>query len=209
MAAALLISQNAVYVNAEASGVNAAAQQTETESEEQTAQEIPDADIFDVDFINGTEDKSSLANELGATIGNPVIEMSSELHKNIAKFDGSSAYLYPFSQEKYDLFDENLTMECMVKFNSVPSSGEYEIFSNQQSGGIGIALENGELTFFAHVGGAYRTPKASVRPGQWYHVAGVVEGNSVRLYVNGVLQDEVTAPSASAATVTEAAAPSS
>lgn len=196
MAAALLISQNAVYVNAEASGVNAAAQQTETESEEQTAQEIPDADIFDVDFINGTEDKSSLANELGATIGNPVIEMSSELHKNIAKFDGSSAYLYPFSQEKYDLFDENLTMECMVKFNSVPSSGEYEIFSNQQSGGIGIALENGELTFFAHVGGAYRTPKASVRPGQWYHVAGVVEGNSVRLYVNGVLQDEVTAPSA-------------
>ena len=40
MAAALLISQNAVYVNAEASGVNAAAQQTETESEEQTAQEI-------------------------------------------------------------------------------------------------------------------------------------------------------------------------
>ena len=37
MAAALLISQNAVYVNAEASGVNAAAQQTETESEEQTA----------------------------------------------------------------------------------------------------------------------------------------------------------------------------
>lgn len=81
MAAALLISQNAVYANAEASGVNAAAQQTETESEEQTAQEIPDADIFDVDFINGTEDKSSLANELGATIGNPVIEMSSELHK--------------------------------------------------------------------------------------------------------------------------------
>ena len=196
MAAALLISQNAVYVNAEVSGVNAAAQQTENAGGDQAAQEIPDADIFDVDFINGTEDKSALANELGVTVGNPVIEMSSELHKNIAKFDGSSAYLYPFSQEKYDLFDENLTMECMVKFNSVPSSGEYEIFSNQQSGGIGIALENGKLTFFAHVGGAYRTPKASVKPGQWYHVAGVVEGNSVRLYVNGVLQDEVTAPSA-------------
>ena len=184
MAAALLISQNAVYVNAEVSGVNAAAQQTENAGGDQAAQEIPDADIFDVDFINGTEDKSALANELGVTVGNPVIEMSSELHKNIAKFDGSSAYLYPFSQEKYDLFDENLTMECMVKFNSVPSSGEYEIFSNQQSGGIGIALENGKLTFFAHVGGAYRTPKASVKPGQWYHVAGVVEGNSVRLYVN-------------------------
>ena len=196
MAAALLISQNAVYVNAEVSGVNAAAQQTENAGGDQAAQEIPDADIFDVDFINGTEDKSALANELGVTVGNPVIEMSSELHKNIAKFDGSSAYLYPFSQEKYDLFDENLTMECMVKFNSVPSSGEYEIFLNQQSGGIGIALENGKLTFFAHVGGAYRTPKASVKPGQWYHVAGVVEGNSVRLYVNGVLQDEVTAPSA-------------
>ena len=181
MAAALLISQNAVYVNAEASGVNAAAQQTETESEEQVAQEMPDAHMYDVDFIDRTKGEASLANELGATIEKPVIEVSSELHKNNAKFDGSSAYLYPFSQEKYDLFDENLTMECMVKFNSVPSSGEYEIFSNQQSGGIGIALENGELTFFAHVGGAYRTPKASVRPGQWYHVAGGGEGKRVRL----------------------------
>ena len=195
MAAALLLGQNTVSVNAEVPETDKAAVQ-QTENTRQDTQEIPDADIFDVDFINGTDDQSPLANTLGTTIGNPVIEMSSELHKNIARFDGSSAYLYPFSQEKYDRFDENLTMECMVKFNSIPSSGEYEIFSNQQSGGIGIALENGELTFFAHVGGGYRTPKASVKAGQWYHVAGVVDGNSVRLYVNGELKDEVTAPSA-------------
>ena len=84
MAAALLISQNAVYVNAEVSGVNAAAQQTENAGGDQAAQEIPDADIFDVDFINGTEDKSALANELGVTVG---ITLSRELHKNITKFD--------------------------------------------------------------------------------------------------------------------------
>ena len=125
MAAALLISQNAVYVNAEASGVNAAAQQTETESEEQTAQEIPDADIFDVDFINGTEDKSSLANELGATIGNPVIEMSSELHKNIAKFDGSSASLYPFSPEEGT--ELNFSIHSIVRFSSNRSYFSCEI----------------------------------------------------------------------------------
>ena len=62
--------------------------------------------------------------------------------KNIAKFDGSSAYLYPFNQEKYQKMNQTVTMECMVKFNSIPS-GEHDIFSNQQSGGIGLGLDNG------------------------------------------------------------------
>ena len=81
-------------------------------------------------------------NELGKTISNPKIVESDELHKNIAKFDGSSAYLYPFNQEKYQKINQTVTMECMVKFNSIPS-GEHDIFSNQQSGGIGLGLDNG------------------------------------------------------------------
>ena len=98
--------------------------------------------IGNIDFSDGANDLSPLQNELGKTIGNPKIIDSDELHKNIAKFDGSSAYLYPFNQEKYQKINQTVTMECMVKFNSIPSS-EHDIFSNQQSGGIGLGLDNG------------------------------------------------------------------
>ncbi|WP_455684229.1 LamG-like jellyroll fold domain-containing protein [Thomasclavelia sp.] len=153
------------------------------------------ADIFDVDFSNGPNDRSPLENQLGKTIGTPQILMSDELHKNIAEFDGKSAYLYPFSKEKYEKINENVTMECMVKFNEIPS-GEHDIFSNQQAGGIGIGLNNGQLTFFAHVGGNYQQPVTSIKAGQWYHIVGVVEGKAVKLYVNGKLQSEIIAPAA-------------
>lgn len=196
LASMMLISQSTALVQAENQTDVPAQALAEGQSQEIQNQEAK-ADIFQVDFADGTpSDVSAGAHDLAQTYGSPRIEMSSELHKNIAKFDGESAYRYPFGQATYDKIGQNVTMECMVKFNEIPSSGEQEIFSNQQSGGIGLALENGQLTFFAHVGGSYRTPKADIRAGQWYHIAGVVEGNIVKLYVNGELKDTVEAPEA-------------
>ena len=59
MAAALLLGQNTVSVNAEVPETDKAAVQ-QTENTRQDTQEIPDADIFDVDFINGTDDQLSV-----------------------------------------------------------------------------------------------------------------------------------------------------
>ncbi len=154
---------------------------------------IPTANVMDVDFANGdATDKSEMANSY-STIGNPIITESSELHKNIVHFDGSSAYIYPFNDTKYENITDAVTIECMFKYDSIPSSGEYDVFSNQQSGGIGLGVNNGVLTFFAHVDGGYKEPTAKIQAGQWVHAIGVVDGSAVKLYVNGELVSQIAA----------------
>lgn len=154
--------------------------------------ELPEARVMNVDFSDQlATDHSETANSY-RTIGNPLISESLELHKPIAHFDGSSAYIYPFDASKYAKITNAVSIECMFKYNSLPS-GEHDIFSNQQSGGIGIGLDGGKLTFFAHVGGSYRQPTAAIQAGQWVHAIGVVDGESVKLYVNGELAGEIAA----------------
>lgn len=176
------------------SGMTALASQTDVEaasqSEDDQDVQIPKANMMDVDFSSGdATDDSPLQNGYRVQ-GNPTVTNSDELHKNIANFDGSSAYLYPFDESKYEQITDEVTIECMFKYNSMPS-GEHDIFSNQQSGGIGLGLYNGRLTFFAHVAGSYRQPTAAILQGQWVHAVGVVDGSSVKLYVNGELASEI------------------
>lgn len=162
--------------------------QTEVLASEQI--QIPEASIMDVDFTSGdASDKSELQNAY-RTVGSPEVKDSDELHKKIASFDGSSAYIYPFDESKYEKITDQVTIECMFRYNSLPS-GEHDIFSNQQSGGIGLGLDGGKLTLFAHVGGSYRQPTASIMEGQWVHAVGVVDGSAVKLYVNGKLASEI------------------
>ena len=153
-----------------------------------SVQDLPAADIFNVDFASGREDQSEMRNQLKDTVGSPEIAPDEELNRTTANFNGKSAYQYYFGKENYDKISENVTMECMVKFNDI-LSGEHEFFSNQEYGGIGLGLNNGKLTFFAHVDGSYRQPEADITANQWYHVVGVVDGNEVKLYVNGELVD--------------------
>ena len=160
-------------------------------ADEQEVQ-LPKANVMDVDFTSGdAADQSPLQNGFRVQ-GSPTVTDSEELHKKIANFDGSSAYLYPFDASKYGKITDAVTIECMFKYNSLPS-GEHDIFSNQQSGGIGLGVYNGRLTFFAHVAGSYRQPTASIQQGQWVHAVGVVDGTSVKLYVNGELASQIQA----------------
>jgi len=97
LTAMMIVSQSPVVINAN----NVKNYQYDSIGNIVKQNESLQADIFNVDFSDGTNDLSPLQNQLGKTIGNPKIIESDELHKNIAKFDGSSAYLYPFNQEKY------------------------------------------------------------------------------------------------------------
>ncbi len=176
------------------SGVTAMAAQTSSGTVQESTQkqevQIPKANVMDVDFTSGdATDQSPLKNGFRVQ-GSPTVTDSEELHKKVANFNGSSAYLYPFDASKYEKITDAVTIECMFKYNSLPS-GEHDIFSNQQSGGIGLGLYNGRLTFFAHVAGSYRQPTASIQQGQWVHAVGVVDGSSVKLYVNGELASEI------------------
>lgn len=181
LAAAMISNQSIAYAGA-AGGDSEISDETRLK-----LAELPAADIFNVDFSIGADDQSQLQNQLLQTTGSPEIAKDRELNKNTASFNGRSTYTYSFGQGCHDKIRQNLTMECMVKFKDI-QSGEHDFFSNQESGGIGLGLNNGMLTFFAHVDGSYRQPEAEVSANQWYHIAGVIDGKEVKLYVNGELK---------------------
>lgn len=176
----------------QAASLNASAAETGTEQRAAKEVSIPEARIMDVDFTSGdATDQSELQNTY-EVVGSPTVAYNEELKKQVANFDGGSAYLYPFDEEKYEKITEEVTIECMFRYNSTPWE-EREIFSNQQYGGIGLGVKDGRLILFAHVGGSYREPSAVLQPGQWVHAVGVADGHSVKLYVNGVLKEEIAA----------------
>lgn len=166
--------------------------------EAKTFQEhLPKANILDVDFeSNDGTDKSEMQNEFmtvqGGSPKDITFDMDNELNQKTAYFH-DNAYVYPFSKEKYEKITDAVSIECMFKYHEFWNE-DSEVFSNQQGGGIGLGVVNyGELTFFAHVGGSYREPKTRISAGEWVHAVGVVDGSTVKLYVNGRLVDLVEA----------------
>lgn len=138
----------------QAASLNVSAAETGTEQREAKEVSIPEAKIMDVDFTSGdATDQSELQNAY-ETVGSPTVTYSEELKKQVAHFDGGSAYLYPFDEEKYAKITDEVTIECMFRYNSLPW-GEREIFSNQQGSGLGLGVNNGRLILYAHVGGSY------------------------------------------------------
>ncbi|MGI6590267.1 MAG: LamG-like jellyroll fold domain-containing protein [Eggerthellaceae bacterium] len=158
------------------------------------AEDLPSADLFNADFSDGTA-KDTVGNTTASADGQPVIADNSEVGYKVASFDGDSAYKFAFGQQ-YGKISDTLTLEALVKFDELPTSGEHDFFSNQQGGGAGLGIDGGKLVLFAHVNGSYREPGYAVsnlKANTWYHVVGLVDGQSVKLYVDGQLVDSVDA----------------
>lgn len=157
--------------------------------------EIPTADILNVDFSTGSESDHS-ENSLTATkrgAGTVTYVEDEALGKKVANFGGNVAYSYPM-QDQYSKLSNSMTFEVTYNYNALSNSGEYDLLSNQQSGGFGIGTEKGVLKFFCHVDGGYKTPSKNLTDtGVWHHAVGVFDGSKVKLYLDGVLVNEVTA----------------
>lgn len=154
----------------------------------------PAADILNVDFTNGTpEDRTG--KHTPQTQGQPIIKAEQSLSgKTAATFDGASSYFYDMADADYTATESSVTMECLFRYQYIPESGESDVFSNQQRGGMGIGIDAGRLNLFVNVGGAWKQPACNIETGRWYHVAGTYDGRTVKLYVNGELADSVAAP---------------
>jgi len=61
--------------------------------------------------------------------------------------------------------------------------------NGSQTGGYSLEFSGNNLSFWIYNNGSYygwtASASATLQLGQWYHVAGVYDGSSVRLYVNG------------------------
>jgi len=91
---------------------------------------------------------------------------------------------------------DQLTLEAWIKAASWPSNEGTIICKHQQSGGDkGYALAakpNGGAQFNFLIDGWQRIDADPIMStGTWYHLAGVYDGSSMKIYINGILQNTV------------------
>ncbi|XKH53009.1 S-layer homology domain-containing protein [Citricoccus nitrophenolicus] len=152
--------------------------------------EAPEADVFNVDFADGTS--AETAQDLPATThGAPVIGTDPALGRNTAAFDGDDALLYPFG-DQYATLGDSMTVECVFRYDGpLPTSGETNLCANKEAGGFSMTMYAHKLTFAVNTG-SYHNAGIEIEPNEWYHAVGVFDGGTktVKLYVNGELVAE-------------------
>lgn len=101
--------------------------------------------------------------------------------------DGRGAHLRVES-DAVELPDGPFTLEGWLKADDL--SGRRAFLCKTESSAYGLFVGDGRPSFYVHLDGEYaaaQASQASLRPGQWHHVAGVFDGDEVRLYVDGQL----------------------
>ena len=172
------------------------------------------ADLLDVEFHNdGTAtDLSPMHNQVEYVPGAALMTYYNDSYgRYIAHFNQtpgtnmSSSYYkvdYAANSAFQNALADGHTLETLVMFDA-ESDGSKEIkpFSSMQSGGTGFLITTSSqgncLTFLPHVGGSYRWANSNITPvrGKYYHLVGVYdkEAQKARIYVDGVLMNEVDA----------------
>jgi len=165
-----------------------------TDPEEPENPETLTPDMLNVDFTTGSAEDRSEHKREAKGVGSETIISDPEM-KSVATFNGEyDAYTYAMTSPDYEAMKKSMTIEVVFKMDEIPASGEYEVFSNQQSGGVGLGVENGGIIMYCHAAGGYKKPVAPITAGQWYHVLGTYDGQAVKLYVNGELVQTISAP---------------
>lgn len=120
---------------------------------------------------------------LHADLPQPVVPAD----EHAAAFDGENDYL-EVDDEEVHLPDGPLTLECW--FNADQYGGRTGLVTKTEGSEFGIFVSKGVPEFAVHLDGKYAVAKAEdslLRTKTWHHVAGVYDGEQVRLYVDGEL----------------------
>ncbi|MFD1421811.1 LamG-like jellyroll fold domain-containing protein [Lactiplantibacillus songbeiensis] len=152
---------------------------------------LPKSDV-DMDFSKGTPTDLTGTISNIKTVGTPQVTTDENMNGKVASFDGTSAYLLPMAQKNYDAMKNGVAVEALFKYEG-STSGEHDIFSNQESGGLGLGMVDGKLNFFANDGNGYKQPKSDVKIGKWVHAVGVIDtvAKKTKLYVNGKMVSQL------------------
>ncbi|VXC05774.1 LamG-like jellyroll fold domain-containing protein [Citricoccus sp. K5] len=152
----------------------------------------PDADLLDVTFEDGTP-ADAAQDRTVETFGAPQISIDGSLARSVAGFDGESAYSYALTESDYGQLTDGFTVECSFKRDAADTTGEDTLCGNKEAGGFAMVVKGDQAGFMVHAEGGYTFAWADIEAEHWYHAAGVYDGDSVKLYLDGELAAEAQA----------------
>ncbi len=107
-------------------------------------------------------------------------------------FDGSTSVAIASAGLK--LPDGSFTVEAWMKARDL--SGRRGLMTKAEASEFGLFVSEGAPGFSVHLDGKYANalgPKGRLKIDQWYHIAGVYDGDELRLYIDGKLEHRVRA----------------
>ena len=120
-------------------------------------------------------------------------QLQAQVPENGLEFDGNNDYVAVSSTASDELNPaEFLTLECWVKLNETPS-GNHRPHLISKFASYALAIEsNGFATVYAYTGDWHFTQSLTpITTDKWYHLAGTYDGATLRIYVNGVMENSV------------------
>lgn len=106
--------------------------------------------------------------------------------ERVLELSGSNASYASVGNSAFTLPDGPFTVEAWVKPDGF--KGRQGLLTKTENSSFGLFGNNGELSFPVHLGGRYIEPKSGatrMQAGVWQHVAGVFDGEELRIYIDG------------------------
>ena len=111
-------------------------------------------------------------------------------------FDGTDDRLDIASSTDFRIADSN-TFECWINYNSLPGNNlflgvESSYWVGYNHTGVGGA--SNKFVFTIYNGSSWQAVSSSTTPvvGTWYHLAAIKDGTSLKMFINGVLENTTT-----------------
>lgn len=190
-----VLAASVLSLSAVAGGLLAAPSQAEPVTAAAAAVAAPTPDVLDVTFEGGApaDSAQSLA---PITYGAPTYGTDAKQGPTMTVDGVDDAIGFPFDAQ-WDKLTTGVSVECVFRVDTaMPVSGEKDLCSDKEAGGISVYVNGGNLGFMAHIGGGYRSALTPIAGNRWYHAVATWDGSQIKLYVNGELAQTTAATGA-------------